>query len=119
MSYVMVVDDDTELCEIFQQILEHAGYQVNLAHSASQAIDLLPHVKPDVLLLDIHLVKSSGTVVLAYVRRHPYLKKTKVVIITGDAASAQEAQNFWEADQVLVKPISSALLRETVAAYLG
>ena len=58
--HVLVVDDDRDACETFQDILELEGYQVTVAHSGHQALELARHCDFGVVLMDIKMPVMDG-----------------------------------------------------------
>lgn len=57
---VLVVDDETEICEILSEVLGGEGFEVVIAHNGPefrvQALAKLPHL----IILDINLGGASG-----------------------------------------------------------
>jgi CheY-like chemotaxis protein len=106
---VLVVDDDTDLRELFSVLLEEEGYDVVPAphgKAAWNAIDA--GLKPDVILLDVMMPFMDGREVYARLQGSP-LKGTPVVVIT-----AGTADPLGDAE-VLRKPIDLSRLLEAVA----
>jgi|SRR5882757_275229 len=59
----LLVDDDARFLESAKLLLNREGIEVDTASSGAQAIRLIGVLRPDVVLLDIHLGKESGFVV--------------------------------------------------------
>lgn len=119
MAKVLVVDDDVDLRETYTDVLEAAGHEVQCATSGTQALKTLTTFVPDVVTLDMQLPGGSGTLVLAYVRRHPHFAHTKVIIVSGFAQRARFAAKDWGADGCLTKPVSPEALRAVVTNALN
>ncbi|MET0342320.1 MAG: response regulator [Polyangiales bacterium] len=68
--HVVIVDDETDLCELIALRLEHHGYRVSSEHGGRGALDLLEREPVDLMLLDLRLGGEDGLDVLADVRRH-------------------------------------------------
>ena len=65
---ILVVDDEPDLREILQINLENAGYEVDTAESAEEALQLLsPHHR--LLLLDVMLGGMSGFQLAEHLRK--------------------------------------------------
>ena len=56
---ILVVDDEESLCEILQFNLEVEGYEVDVAYSAEQALDMHPE-RYSLILLDVMMGETSG-----------------------------------------------------------
>ncbi len=65
---VLVVDDEPETCELLGRVLEDSGARVLTAHSASEAWNMLPQDKPDVLLCDISMPGEDGYTLIGRIR---------------------------------------------------
>lgn len=57
---VLVVDDDRDIAEVFQFVLEAQGAIVTVVASAAEALAVLLHSTPDVLLSDLAMPGESG-----------------------------------------------------------
>ncbi len=82
---VLVVDDDAQVRGLLVALLRPRGYQVETAASAEEAQERLKTLRPDVLLLDLHLPGKSGQDVLANLRADPLTRLLPIIMITGGA----------------------------------
>jgi len=57
---VLVVEDDHRLRSLILRGLRAAGFHAEGVTQASEALERLPHVKPDVLVIDIGLPDADG-----------------------------------------------------------
>ena len=73
---------------LMRDILERSGdgYEITEAENGRRALDLLPEVEPDLLLLDIVMPELGGIAVCDKVRHDPRLRHTKVVLVSGKGA---------------------------------
>ena len=65
---VLVVDDDTSLLRALSISLRARGYEVVVAHSGEEGLDLAAHRHPDVVLLDLGLPGIDGVEVVHGIR---------------------------------------------------
>lgn len=80
--HVLVVDDNEAAAEGLNQLLEHYGFTVTLAHDGTTALEHALKLKPDVLLLDIGLPDMSGYEVAEHITQQ--CPKTPLLIaLTG------------------------------------
>lgn len=61
---ILIVDDDPDILSGLRNRLRWLGHDVSTAEDGAQALELLRHDKPDLVLLDIELPKLSGLEVL-------------------------------------------------------
>ena len=105
-----VIEDDLRLCDIFSEALKMAGFVVEAANSGQDAISNLKLKRPHLILLDLHLPKISGDVVLTEIKQMEHLNNSVVILTTADAQKANSLREF--ADFVLLKPISFSQLHD-------
>jgi CheY-like chemotaxis protein len=65
---VLVVDDNTAMREMLEVVLKHYGAEVKTAASASEALDIIRHSLPDVLVSDIAMPGQDGYALIRRVR---------------------------------------------------
>ncbi|MBO7295464.1 MAG: response regulator, partial [Bacteroidaceae bacterium] len=78
---ILVVDDELDLREILQCNLEAAGYEVDTAASAEEALTLMSG-NPDLLLLDVMMGEISGFMMASIIRKSDMLKHIPIIFIT-------------------------------------
>jgi DNA-binding response OmpR family regulator len=105
----MVVEDDSSLAALFQRALTDAGYQAEIMENGHKAQANLMFTTPDLVLLDLHLPSLEGTVLLRQIRSQVRLVHTRVVLVTGDALTAERHAD--QADGVLIKPVGYEQVR--------
>ncbi len=116
MSKILIVDDDVEICETFTDILNHAGYDVQVVRSGTEAFRALRRIAPDVVLLDMNMPGVSGILTLSFIKHLTRLAHTRIVIVSGHPDLAASAQAVWGADLYLAKPVSPRQLLDAVAS---
>ena len=117
MSKVLIIDDDEDICATYSDILKHAGHDVHILTSGSEAFRVLPKLVPGIVLLDMRMPEVSGSLLLTFIRRLPRLANTKVIIVSGYTDLAESAKTNWGADMFLSKPITAKQLTEAIANY--
>lgn len=100
--YAMVVEDDSAVAALFQRALADAGYQAEIMENGHKAQANLMFTTPDLVLLDLHLPSLEGAVLLRQIRSQVRLVHTRVVLVSGDALTAERHSD--QADGVLIKP---------------
>ena len=65
---VLIVDDEADAREVMAQTLETYGASVELAESARDALEILEHLRVDVLLADIAMPDEDGYALIRNVR---------------------------------------------------
>lgn len=101
---VLMVDDDSRTRESLGLALEQDGYEVSLAGSGEEAINLLTNSSIDVLVTDVKMKKVGGFELLDFVMEN--FPEIAVIMMTGFGTieSAVEAMRKGAYDY-LVKPV--------------
>jgi CheY-like chemotaxis protein len=116
MGKILVIDDDREVSDTFSDILLHAGHDVHVANSGTEAFKILRRLTPDVILLDMQMPDVSGMLTLSYIRHLTRLTHSRIIIVSGHPQMAISAQAIWGIDQYLNKPVSPRQLLDAVAS---
>ncbi len=83
----LLVEDDTNECELLAGFLRLAGYRVNTAHDGADALDRLrTGSRPDVMLLDMNMPRCDGVTTVKMIRRDPSLANLRIYAVTGYSA---------------------------------
>lgn len=77
---LLLVDDNPKLCRMVKEYLEPLGYDVSLAHSGPDGLELALRGAFDAILLDVMLPGLDGFAVLRRIRDH---SQVPVVMLTG------------------------------------
>jgi DNA-binding NtrC family response regulator len=91
-SEVLVLDDETIVCERLKDHLEKNEFSVETFTDSQSAIDRLAEKRFDVLVTDLKMKGPNGLDVMHFVRRQD--QGTQVIIITGYSSleAAREAE---------------------------
>ena len=103
---ILVVDDEETLCEILQYNLENEGYDVDIAHSAEEALKL-PLETYSLIILDIMLCEISGIKLARMLKSN--VKTADIHIIFCSAKDSEDDMIMGleiGADDYIVKPYS-------------
>ena len=78
---ILVVDDEESLCEILQFNLEVEGYEVDVAYSAEQALNMHPE-RYSLLLLDVMMGETSGFKMARQLKSRPETAGVPIIFCT-------------------------------------
>jgi CheY-like chemotaxis protein len=112
-----IIEDYEDQIVVFRKALEMAGYEVEVAEDGAVAQQRLGEITPDLVILDLHLPKVSGNVLLKQIRSEARLDKTRVWVATADASLGEQLRG--QADLVLLKPVSFSQLKQLAERYIG
>ena len=113
MQTILIVDDDTAIGDLEQEVLERAGYAVQRAYSGTETLLLLRHCRPDLVLLDLMLPGLTGEEVL------PQLQGLPVIVVSAKTdVQDKVALLLGGAVDYLTKPFDTKELLARVAVRL-
>ena len=118
LKTVLYVDDEPDIREVVQMSLSLVeGLDVHVCESGDRALQMLPQLRPDLLLLDVMMPGMDGPSTLQKMRTMPGLEKIPVVFMTAKAMP-QEVARFRElgAVSVIAKPFDPIQLGNQVIA---
>ena len=119
---VLVVDDEPDTRNLLKAILEQCGAEVSTAESAREALELLPEVKPDVLVSDIGMPNEDGYELIQKVRALPTEKGGRIpaVALTAYARAEDRLRVLRSGYQMHVsKPVEVPELVTIIANLVG
>ena len=90
---VLVVDDDPTTVRFLTVALEENGYEAIGAEDGKEGFEKASSEKPDLILLDVMMPKRTGFTMFKQLRKTEGLKDIPVIMLTGVAASLEEADD--------------------------
>lgn len=110
-AHLLIVDDEPEISQSLADYLQKKeGYVISLADNGRDAIEILQETvdapqEIDLVLLDMRMPRMSGLEVLNWIRDHPALRYTRVVLLTAAAGSHEKVEALTAgADDYITKP---------------
>jgi CheY-like chemotaxis protein len=125
---ILIVDDETPLCEVLKTRLEGFGYSVSVAFNGRQGWQELLANPPDVVLLDIRMPEEDGYTFLRKVRsfrdpedsgREEQVRRLPVIVMT---ATGEGMKPLFEQERIsayVTKPIDSSALKKLIEETLN
>jgi DNA-binding NtrC family response regulator len=117
MSHVMIVDDEPSICWGFRELLADEGYEVSVASSAEEALELADDAVPDAVVLDVRLPGRDGLSTIQDLRRR--IGSAPIIVITafGNLETAVRALEEGAYDY-LTKPFDLEQISEVLRRAL-
>lgn len=113
---ILVVDDMQYLRDVQVLLLNDAGYTATALGNAREALDRLPDLAPDLILLDVSMPGMDGRQFLTRLRAAPQWQRLPVILTTGRSVEDVARENGCN---VLSKPFSEAALLDLVKRLIG
>ena len=113
---VLVVDDDTNICELLRLYMEKDGYAVAIANDGETAIKNFVEFRPDIVLLDVMLPKMDGWQVCREIRK---IAETPIIMVTAKGETFDKVLGLeLGADDYVVKPFDTKEIMARIKAVL-
>ena len=115
---IILVDDNNSNLTACKKILK-SYYEVYTVPSAEKMFDLLKHVIPDMILLDVEMPDMNGYEAAAALKKNAAYRDIPIVFLSGqfDPVIIAEGLNLGALD-FIQKPVISALLLKRIETYL-
>ncbi len=91
MSKIAIVEDDVAISQMYRIKFEAEGYEVDTAENGKIGLELIKDMKPGVVLLDLMMPEMDGEEMLKRLRKEPWGKNIKVIILTNMGESEAPA----------------------------
>lgn len=115
MKTILVVDDEEHILKLYQKVLIDDGFQVKLANSGEQAIQMAKEEEIDLVVLDIKMEGLSGLETLSELRKN---RRNMPIILNSAYSTYKSDFQSWLADAYLVKSANVEELRLKVHELL-
>jgi len=121
---ILVVEDDTEMVELMQNMLSLVRCDVQIARSGEEALEVLHREAEegreiDLVLLDIMVPGMDGYEVVARVKADPLLRNTAIIMTTAlNSVSDKTLGLGLGADDYLTKPFDPQELLARIDAVM-
>ena len=102
---VYFIDDSATMREVIKIAFRRENINVVACHDATQALGEIEKNRPDIVITDVIMPDKDGYDVCQYIKSHPQLAKTPVVLMSGVVNRAVAERAFAvRADELLRKP---------------
>ena len=117
---ILLIDDEETIQEVVQVGIEiEAGWQVAIASSGLEGINLAQTQQPDAILLDVMMPDMDGISTLSNLKADAKTRSIPVIFLTAktQASEKDQLQNLGVVD-VITKPFNSMTLASQIAKIL-
>src|SRR5215469_2085575 len=102
---VYFIDDSATMREVIKIAFRRENIDVVTYHDAQTALAEIENAKPDIVITDVIMPDKDGYDVCQYIKTHPDLATTPVVLMSGVVNRAVAEKAFAvKADELLRKP---------------
>ena len=130
MARILIVDDEEDVRIALKQVLERAGYEVSVAASGNEGLELMNQEGADLVITDVIMPGIDGIATAKEIREK--YRDTRIIVISGGGRTAPEpyepdaistrsylaSASSAGADQTLAKPFDREELLRVVQDLL-
>jgi PAS domain S-box-containing protein len=117
-STILMVEDRVSNREVIRAYLTPYHFQIIEVENGQEAIQTLKHLRPDLILMDIHMPVMDGYQATQLIKANQKLRTIPVVALTAYAMKTQKKKYKDIYDAYLSKPLSKRKLITTLAKFL-
>ena len=130
MAKILIIDDEEDVRIALKQVLERAGYEVSVAATGYEGLELMDREGADLVITDVIMPGIDGIAAARKIREK--FRNTRIVVISGGGKIAPEpyepdaistraylaSASSAGADRTLAKPFDRDELLEVVSSLL-
>jgi CheY-like chemotaxis protein len=131
MAKIIVIDDEEDIRTVLKQVLERAGYDVAVAESGREGLEMLQKEGADLVITDVIMPGMDGVALTREIREK--FRDTRILVISGGGnvaprsyepgaisttAFLSSAKNAG-ADKTMTKPFDRKDLMRIITELLG
>ncbi len=116
---VLLVDDVKLFLEMTRSFFSRENFQITVAGSGTEALQVLKPLRPNLVIVDLHMPEIDGAEVCRRIKADPDLSSIPVIMVTG-SETEEDRRRCSEAgcDALLSRPLNRRLLLNTTRQFL-
>jgi DNA-binding response OmpR family regulator len=107
---LLIVDDDTNIQRLYKEELEEEGYDVVIASTGKDALEMFERENPDIVTLDILMPDIDGISLLRKMKE----QRPNIPIIMSTAYDYRDDFAVWASEAYIVKSSDLGELKNTI-----
>lgn len=116
---ILYVEDNPDNRMLIRRILGSEGYTIHEAKSATEALDLLNTLRPDLILMDINMPEMDGYTLTANIRSLSSMNAVPIVALTANALKGDRERSIEAGcDGYIQKPIDIDTIANQVERFM-
>ena len=119
MAHILIVDDSPTERHFLKSVLTENGYDISLAESGEEGIEMAKLKQPDLILMDVVMPGMNGFQATRFLTRAPETSSIPVVMVS---TKSDQTDQVWAVRQgakaYITKPVDGESLLESVKHFL-
>jgi CheY-like chemotaxis protein len=88
MARILIVDDEEHVRAALKQVLERAGYEVAVAATGNEGLELMKRERADLVITDVIMPGIDGITTARKIREK--FRNTRIIVMSGGGKAAPE-----------------------------
>lgn len=111
---ILIVDDEPDLLEVFEDLLKSKGHQVSVANDGAEALHLINSLEFDIVFSDIKMPRMDGVTLFKKIQTQK--QRMTLIAISGHIESKEyeKSEIYQLAHHTLKKPIDFTVIEEII-----
>jgi two-component system, sensor histidine kinase and response regulator len=121
MPKIAIIEDDQAISQMYRFKFEGEGFNVETAENGRLGLELAEKMQPDIILLDLMMPEMTGDEMLEHLRKAPWGKKMKVIILTnmGEHEVPAKVKELGVSGIILKADMTPRQVADYVKKHLG
>ena len=116
---VLIVEDEENISIALRYLMKGQGYDVLIARDGEEALEIAEATPPDLMLLDVMMLKRDGYDVCQTLKANPACQKIKIIMLSAKGRDIEVEKGLaLGADAYMTKPFSTRDLVAKVKSML-
>ncbi len=111
---ILLVDDDTGVRELMQQIFEDAHLHLRLAIDGLDGLNKMREKQPDLVILDLMMPQMDGFEVIRQMQQDPLLKTIPIMVSTAKPWTKRNASGLNNMRQILSSRVAWSCIKWSI-----
>ena len=117
---ILIADDEPNIVAALEYLLKQRGYDVHTARDGNEALRVVEHVVPDLVLLDVMMPQTSGYEVCQIIRKRAEWRDIRIIMLSAKGRDSEVVKGLaLGADLYITKPFSTRELMARIEELLG
>lgn len=91
---ILIVDDIPENLQLLSSLLAKQEYDISLAENGAEAMEIIPELMPDLILLDIMMPEMNGFTVCEKLKQDDKLKDIPIIFVSAKTELIDKIKGF-------------------------
>jgi CheY-like chemotaxis protein len=117
---ILIADDEPNIVAALEYLLKQRAYDVHTARDGNEALRVVEHVVPDLVLLDVMMPQTSGYEVCQIIRKRAEWRNIRIIMLSAKGRDSEVVKGLaLGADLYITKPFSTRELMARIEELLG